>query len=285
MSLRLRRGTPGPLLALALLAILNTGCVTRTVRETVYDDQRTRVFLRSQAKIRGTVDRGFRHPLTISPVRIAHVLSRIDLRTEADKGTQRVPAIPVDALYPMSEGISQALAKANPDQEVVVLSISKTKRFGLFDRDYLTSFLTYAKGDALFIHFSRSEWEVPPRREKRLPEPHVGKHEMNFRVLPSDAMTLVDAQSVAVEWRDPIFSKASRTRILPGGRVVRRTILMESPEEEPGEHPPQDPIGEGLSPETLRQLADLEEMRLRGEISEAQYDTRRREILAADPSR
>jgi hypothetical protein len=59
---------------------------------------------------------------------------------------------------------------------------------------------------------------------------------------------------------------------------------MESPEEDLIEPAPEDRIGEGLSPETLRQLGDLEEMRRRGEITEAQYKLRRREILQADPS-
>ena len=37
------------------------------------------------------------------------------------------------------------------------------------------------------------------------------------------------------------------------------------------------------SAETLRRLADLEERRRAGRISEAAYQARRREILAADP--
>lgn len=284
MSLRYRRRAPASVLAVALLATASGGCLTRTIRQAVYDDQQTQVFLRSQIKGRETVERGFQHPLTIAPVRVAHILSRIELRTEGKKGIQRTPAVPVETLYQIGEGVSQALAEANPNQEVVVLSIRRTKRFKLFDRDYLTSFLTYAKGDELFIHFSRSEWELPARREERPPEPHVGEHEMEFRVVPGKAMTLVDPQSVAVAWRDPIFREPSSTRVLPGGRVVQRTILMESPEEDLGEPAPADRTGEGLSPETLRQLDDLEQMRRRGEITEAQYELRRREILQADPS-
>jgi hypothetical protein len=39
-----------------------------------------------------------------------------------------------------------------------------------------------------------------------------------------------------------------------------------------------------LSPDTLRELADLEEERLAGEISEAQYKAKRRAILAGQPT-
>ena len=83
MSLRLRRRDAVSILAVALLAISSAGCATRTIRQTVYDDQHTEVFLRSQVKRGETVDRGFQHPLTIAPIRVAHILSRIDLRTEA----------------------------------------------------------------------------------------------------------------------------------------------------------------------------------------------------------
>ena len=258
MGPRSRRRTPAPLLTVALLATLNAGCFTRTLRTTVYDNQRTEVSLRSQVRGSQSVARGFDHPLTIAPVRVAHILSRVDLRTEAKKGTERAPAIPLDSLYQIAEGVSKALAEAGPDQEVVVLSIRKSKRFVLFDRQYLTSFLVYAKGEALMLHFSRSDWEIEVRREDRLPEPHIGEHPMKFRIIPTKAMTLVDAQSVAVDWRDPIFRKPSRTRLLPGGRVVRRTILMESPEDEFDQPLPQGTGGESLSPETLRKLADLE---------------------------
>jgi hypothetical protein len=38
---------------------------------------------------------------------------------------------------------------------------------------------------------------------------------------------------------------------------------------------------ENLSPTTLRDLADVEEGRMKGEFSEAEYRSRRREILEA----
>ncbi len=170
---------------------------------------------------------------------------------------------------------------------MVVYSIRRKKTFKIFDHKYLTSFIAYAKGSNLYIHLSRVDWEIPPRREDKLPEPRIGKFPSRFRIIPGTSMTFVDPQSVAVEWRDEIFSRPTRTRVTPGGELMRRTILMESPEEpEMGPAPPSEhrslEIPLDTSPGTLRALADLEEQRQRGEISELEYTKRRREILAAD---
>jgi hypothetical protein len=270
-----------PLLVAAGIAVFSAGCITRTLREDVYTSDYTRVFLRGEKRGGDPVDRGFEHPAGISAVRVANILSRVDLRVEVKKGSDRVPAIPTKTIYIIAEGVSKALAAADSSQEVVVLSILREKRWGIFDRKYLTSFLAYVKDELLYLHFSRTDWEVPKRRADRLPEPHVGQQVMKFRVLPARGMAVVDEQSVAVAWRDPIFKQPSRVRTLPGGKVVRRTILMETPDEEetgPVELPA------NLSSQTLRRLADLEDERREGAISEGEYELRRREILRADPA-
>jgi hypothetical protein len=67
---------------------------------------------------------------------------------------------------------------------------------------------------------------------------------------------------------------------MPTGEVVRKTILMESPVEEWAKEEPSDaPLPPDLSPDQLRALADLEEARQRGQITEAEYRARRRKIL------
>lgn len=273
----------GRALLLAALTLSLSGCITRTVRESVFEKDQTQVLLRSEKRGGEPVDRGFEHPVTIAPVRMAHILSRIDLRVDKKDKRERRHAIPTETLYLIAAGVSDALAKADSTQEVVVLSVRRTKRLGIFDRNYLTSLLCYVKDDLLFIQISRSDWEIPPRRRERLPETHVGEHPRPFRLLADRAMSLADAQTVAVAWKDPVFRKPTRTRITPSGKVVRRTVLMESLEEDPTEFEAQPQLGD-LSPQTLRDLADLEEARSRGEIGETEYTIRRNEILAADPA-
>jgi hypothetical protein len=72
--------------------------------------------------------------------------------------------------------------------------------------------------------------------------------------------------------------------------MIRKTILMESEEpERDAEAEPDQPTGAttipaGISAKTLRDLADLEERRQRGEIGEYDYEQQRNKILAADPA-
>lgn len=266
---------------LALVVGASSACVTRTIRKTVVDDGYTAVLLRSQKKGGKPIDKGFEHPVTIAPVRLAHILSRIDLRHKDAKEANRVPAIHLDSLFTIAEGMAQALQMADSSQEIVVQSVRRSKRLGIFDRNYLTSLLCYMKDDLLYIHISRSDWEVPVQRDERLPETHVGKYPLEFRLVVEKGMMLVDHQAVAVEWRDPIFRKPTRTRITPGGKVVRRTILMESFEDET-DHGPRPQMHDDLSPEQLRALADLEEQRRSGNISEGQYNAHRNRILRGE---
>jgi hypothetical protein len=266
--------------ALLALALVQAACVTRTVRESVFDQEGIEILLRSQKKGGEPIDKGFQHPLTIAPVRMVHVLSRIDLRDDSDKMPVRRPAIPTDKLYTIAGGVSRALAQADPSQEVVVQVVRRTKRFGVFDRYYLTSFLCYARDELLFVQVSRSDWEIPVRRRNKLPETHVGEHPLDFALVSDEAMTLADSQTLAIEWRNAIFKRPTRTRLTAGGKVVRRTILMEM-EEDPTEFEPAPTLGE-LSPEALRELADLEEARRRGEINETEYTIRKREILEGE---
>jgi hypothetical protein len=75
---------------------------------------------------------------------------------------------------------------------------------------------------------------------------------------------------------------------------MRKTILMESLEPEIDSNaesdavetePKQKPtIPAGISAKTLRELADLQEQRQRGDISEYDYQRQRKRILDADPA-
>lgn len=278
MSTARRRLLRAALLA-AVLPLLAGGCITRPVKTKVFDDGYTQVYLRSMKRGTETIPQGFDHPMHIASVRIAHILSRIDLRRGDDN--ERVPAIPLDTLFTIADGIAKALAEADPDQEVVVQSIRRGKSLKIFERQYLTSLLCYLKDSLLYIHISRSDWEVEKRREDRLPETYVGEHPLDFRLVSDRAMALVDHQSVAVDWRDPIFRKPTRTRVTASGRVVRRQVLMESLEDDT-DYGPDPRAMEDLTPDQLRALADLEEERREGEVSEAQYNARRNQILRGE---
>jgi hypothetical protein len=271
-------------LLLGLIAsLLATGCITRSVTEPVFEQDLTQVLLRSQRKGGETLPKGFEQPLSISAARMAHILSRIDMRSGSEDA-ERGPAIPLEMLYVIADGMSKAFAKADPDQEIVVMAVRRGKHWGIFDRRYLTSLVAFARDDLIYIYVSRSDWEIPDTMKTELPQPSVDEQPMKFRLVVDKGMTLAGQQGVAVVWRDPIFQRPTRTRILPSGKVVRREVLMESPEDAPAPPLSTDVLPANLAPETLRKLADLEEQKKAGAITQTQYNVQRENILRADPS-
>jgi hypothetical protein len=272
---------------LAAMAVLGSGCVTRTVRNTFFENASTRVVLVQEKRGDKAIEQDFAHPLQIAPVRMAHILSRLDVRVENKNSIQRMPAIPTEALYEIADHLANAFSQADSNQHIVVYFKRRSKRFGVFDHNYLTSFLVFAVEDSMYLHLSKVDWEIQKtgRREK-LPEPSVGDETKAFKVVASTGMMVANPNAVMIDWGDSVFKKPSRTHIAPGGKVVRRTILMEAPEETEPE--PSEAVGEQipatLSAATLRALANLEDERAKGEVTEADYSTRRRRILEADPA-
>jgi hypothetical protein len=268
-------------LAVALVLLAGLGCGTRYARVPVHADDLTQVVLRAELRDGKPVERGFAHPATISGVRLAHVLAQIDVRMDAgdESASERRPAIHTDLVYPLGELLSQALAKADPSQEVVVDALRKERRLGLFTQAYVTSFVAFIAADGLlYLHLSRLDWAVPKGEEETPREPVVGREVMAFRALASEGVDPVGHQTVAVHWRDERFRRPTTVNVGPSGKVSRRTVLME----EEGEAPvPLDAAPEAMpsDPETLRALADLEEARSKGELTEAEYLRRKRELL------
>lgn len=270
-------------LLLAAAAFGASGCMTKTVRTPVFEQNAVEVFLRHSERGGRPVELGHSHPATIAPVRLTNILARIEVRKEDDK--ERRPAIPTDVLYTIGEGVSRSLAKANPNQEVVVMARERKRSMGIFTQDYLTSMIVWLQGDRLFVKLGSLDMPLSKNPNEDVPEPKrdavVGKN----RAVPSDGISVENPQLVSANWRDPLFKDASVISIRAGGRVVRRTVLMDSGEEstipaEPQEGAPVPP--QGLSPQALRALADLEEERRRGVVTEAEYQSRRRQIVAGD---
>jgi hypothetical protein len=267
----------------AVLLLASLGCGTRYARVPVHADDLTQVALRAELRDGKPVPRGFAHPATISGVRLSHVLAQIDVRVGAgdDGASERRPAIHTDLVYPLGELLSAALAKADPDQEVVVQALRKERRLGLFTQSYATSFVAWVAADGLlYLSLSRLDWPVPKGEEDQAREPVAGREVMAFRALASEGVDPVAHQTVAVHWRDDRFRRPTSVRVGPGGKVSRRTVLMEE-EAPPGAEPATSPQALPSDPEKLRALADLEESRSKGEITEAEYLRRKRQLLEA----
>lgn len=279
-----RDGARGAVLfAVLAIATLASGCLTRTVRTPVYEEQNVEVFLRSQKRAGQPVDRGYSHPVTVAPVRITNMLARIEVRKEEEK--ERQPAIATDLLYPIGEGIARALAKADPSQQVVVMAKTRHRNLGIFTQDHLTSLIVWVEGERLFIKLGALDSPISKNPDDKIDEPDLDKIVGKNRAVPSDGIATEGPQVVSVNWRDPLFKDTGVLHVRAGGKVVRRTVLMDSggegempTETEAGAAPPPD----GLSSASLRALADLEDARRRGEVTEADYQAQRRQILAGE---
>jgi hypothetical protein len=274
--------------ALLAAALCAAACGPRYARVPVYDRDGLAVALRSEQRDGRGVPRGFAHPATIHSTRVANILARLDVRMGAGDGGERVAAFPTAMLYPIAGEVSRALAQAGPDQEVVVRALRTEKRMGIFHQRFLTSFLASMQGDDLILRFGHVEWAVPKEDEgEEPPEPHRERQVQEFEVLASEGIVPVGRQAVAVDWRSPIFREATHLRVGEGGKLLRRSVLVEAPAEAGGVEEAPAPLPADLPPETLRALADLQERRARGEISETLYHQRRRDLLraAADAER
>ena len=266
--------------ALLLVALLLPACGPRYRRTVVQEEGGITVTVRSLAGDDGMAPRGFNHPATISGIRLAHILSRIDVRLSAgadDGAGDRRPAVPTELIYPLGDALSAGLAAAGENQEVVVEAIRKERRLGIFTNERVTSLVAWVQGDELVVHVGRSDDLIPKGELDDLKEPIPGRQVQAFKVVATEGIVPVADQAVSVHWRDPVFREASHIRVGPTGEVMRRTILMEAPPEAAEEELP--PLRLPSDPETLRELAELEEQRRAGEISEAEYHRRRDALL------
>ena len=281
-------------LCLGLLAVALLACGPRYARVHPIDQPNLKVTLRALKGDGGTVDRGFAHPAIISSVRVANILSRIDVRKEVAAGLfgrgtaaelERRPAIPTETLYDIAAGVSEALGKADSSQEVVVRSVRVSKRLGIFSDKFLTGMVLWVQGDELVVALTHVDQSIERSQNERLPEPFADEPAGRFKVVASSSMVMLAPNTLGVSWRDAVFRKAGNIRIGAGGRVIRREILLEEPPEEAPEPSLAEQMPADLSPQVLRDLADLEEERRAGRISEADYARRRRAILSGEPDR
>jgi len=225
------------------------GCATnRIVRTPVFHQDGVRVFLRETREGGDAVARDFSHPTVIAPIRVSRIVGSLDVREGDDE--DRRAAVPTELVYPIGEGVAQALGQAGPDQEVVVMAVSRKRRMGVFTSDYLTSMIVWVKGEELWIYFGDLETHLSSDPTDKAPEPQLGRATRRFRILPGEAVRVAGGQTVAAVWRDDRFAKSGPIRTRSGGRVLRRTILMESEvepsaprDEEPERRPDPDASG------------------------------------------
>ncbi len=297
----LRPAQPPRRRRLALLSCLvvllgltgGVGCSTRTVEDRIINRYGLDVHLLSEKKRFGSaIDHGYAHPSDIPVERLEIILGSLQIDRRVRANTVRGPAIPAEILGPVSQGLAEAFRRADSSQRIAVSAQRKQRQKGIFHRKFLTSFVAFMDGDDLVFHLSRSDWPVDENRKGGLPKPHVDDPQEKFRVVTNDFIRRSGRTGVAVEWSSDVFgtfaaASAARTAPVDAGAAGAggTTVLMAEPEEELTElEPLTNEQLQRLSPSDLRDLADLEDARTAGRITEDEYRWQRRKVLDAAAS-
>jgi hypothetical protein len=275
----------------AALAVPLWACATRTIDTKIIDRDGIDVFLRHQQEEGEEVERGFSHPAHISPEHLSLILASIRVERSVREGlrlkkvSKEQVAFEAELTESLASAISEAFAQASSKQEIVVRAVRNERRLAVFQRTFVTSFITFMENDSLYLDLSRIHWEMPKDDEAdKPPMPKRGENVMKFRVLPGPAARVAGPQLLAVSWRDLAFDS-------DGSETPQPAPISEKPDKD-GESRPSserpDKDGESassselppdLSSASLRELADLEEAREQGDITESYYQRQRQKLL------
>ena len=271
-----------PLIAL-LLCVSLAGCVTRTVRHSVIKRHAIQVDLVRQVEGFTVAEQGHEHPAIVSTERLANILAAIEVETPAPGGgVIRQPAFAPEMIGMTAEGLSQAFAEASSHEEVGVKVVRTEARIGIFSKKFLTSFLAYMDEGQLYLLLRRVDWPIKESEEKKAwPEPMKDRKVMNFRVVSGAPIYFAGVQDLEIDWQSDVFRTAFR---LPGstrGEKRRREVISSSPvpREELDSEVEDGTDLRDLTSDQLRALADLEDDRREGRITELDYQRERRQLL------
>ena len=273
------------LLALASLFLAGSlpGCATRTVRHELINRQQVQVDLVREVAGFTVEKRGYEHPAIISEERLAHILGAIEVETVASgEGTIRQPAFAAEVVPETAEVLSEALRQASPDEEVGVKVIRRESRLGLFNKKFLTTFIAYVKDGYLYVLLRHVDFPIKESEEKKpWPDPKRDRTAMGFRVVTGEPIYFAGLQDLEIDWRSDVFRTAFKLPGSTGGEKRRREVIDSSPiPKEEIRSADLESIGlADLTPEQLRALADLEEDRREGRITENTYQRARRQLL------
>jgi hypothetical protein len=278
--LRSRRDPITIALALCALALGSLGCGARYARVPLVQTPELVVTLRSERRGGEPVARGFAHPASIPVARLESILSRLDVRESAEDADARRAALPAELVPTLASALADALARADATQEVALRAERRERKLGVFTRRFATSFVAFVDAqNRLQIHLVDADRELAAGDDAPLAEPIASRSTHAIKALAGPGVEALGQRALAVDWRADLFD-APALRDEPGRK---RTILMESP----GARAPKPTRSEGApptDPERLRALADLEDARRAGRISEAEYQ-RQRAALVQSQSR
>ncbi|MBM4382198.1 MAG: SHOCT domain-containing protein [Deltaproteobacteria bacterium] len=222
----------------------------------------------------------FAHPAQIEPERAVAVLASLDVRESAGDENTRRPALAPALARKLGPVLADALARADATQEVSLRALRRERKLGVFSRNFATRFIAFVDSEQrLQIHLVDADRELAAGEDTQLADPVATQSTHAIRTVPSAHAQVLGQRAVAVDFRAADFARAPSEREAGRGRT---TILMDAP----GSLAPVKRVPSELpsDPARLRALAELEEARRAGTISEAEYQRRRAELAQAEGS-
>ncbi|MGH9884500.1 MAG: hypothetical protein ACREBE_03170 [bacterium] len=269
-------------LFLAVVAVCALcGCAATYVRERVFDKPTARVELRHEEKGGEIVTHDYAHPATISDVRIAHILASLSYE---DSEARRRPMIQAEFIYDLADGITAALAKATPSDEVAAACFPVERTLGIFTTEEATAFRLVLIGDEMQIEFYALEQPIEKDSSKIVERDYdiptsLPSFAPKFKIVPGEAQRISGDRAVLIAWRDDYYRKPVNLSFRDG-QARRRTVLMEMPDEvDPKAPAAPTSVPPGLADAQIRALDQLDAARQSGLVKEADYQRRRRLIL------
>ena len=258
--------------ALLLVVAGALGCGARYVRVPLVDTPDLVVTLRSEVKAGAR----FAHPAQIAPERAAAILASLDVREGGDTTTRR-PAIASALAREIGPALAGALARADATQEVTVRALRRERKLGVFSRTFATRFVAFVDTQQrLQIHLVDADRELPAGADTQLADPIAAQSTHAIRVVASTNAEVLGPRAVAVAFAAAGFERVPEREA--AGR--RRTILMET--EVPAQLEKPEAGDLPTDPARLRALAELEEARRAGTLSEAEYQRRRADLVRSE---
>ena len=154
----------------------------------------------------------------------------------------------------------------------------------MFTSSYVTSFRAYVRDDSLIFEFFEINGKVERSsrdyslRQYKLPRDIPDRPLDDIRLGGGEAHRPFGKRGVAVEWRHPLYREP--ITFTSSGSVRRREILMEAePETESPTAGASIPITPELQRAQMAALDQLDQLRRNGQITESEFQRRRRLIL------